>query len=257
VALSGIVPVTDEPLRLAIAPFAGESRNSLARIAVALGLDLAFAGGGVGDTIDLEMRVFDAEGRKQVENAIPHKRSARAAAATAAKSKCCRRSRSSPAATNIRAAMHSQLGEGGAVSTRISSCRFRAGPALAVRHLVSTVPDKPSMPPGEFASWLVGNPTTSREFLRRDRVAIFARAYARADTAPESIAIGAEIRDARSGVFTKSDTLPIGGNTSPKGADYRLRLPLDTLASGEYLLTIRASGRAESEVRREVRFTVR
>jgi VWFA-related protein len=260
-ALSGIVPVSDEPLRLAVAPFAGgDARNpSLARVAVALGLDLPFAGGGVGDTVDLEMRLFDAEGRKQIDERhvtqTVRGRSGRDRGEVEMLSTLSLK----PGRYNIRAAMHSQLGEGvGSVYADFVVPDFEHAPISLSGIVVSTVPDKPAMPAGEFTAWLPGNPTTTREFGQRDRVSVFVRAYAKADTAPESIAIGAEIRDAHDQVvFTKTDALPFAGGASPKGADYRLRLPLDTLASGEYLLTITAKGTAEVEARRDVRFSIR
>jgi VWFA-related protein len=260
-ALSGIVPLSDEPLRLAVAPFAaGDSRDpSLARVAVALGLDVLFAGGGVGDTVDLEMRVFDAEGRKQIDERRQTQTIRPRAGRDRGEVEMLSTLSLKPGRYNIRAAMHSQLGGGaGSVYADFVVPDFGQAPLSLSGVVVSTVPDKPSMPVGEFAAWLVGNPTTTRAFGQRDRVAVFLRAYARADGAAESIAVTAEIRDANDQVaFTKTDALPLAGAASPKSADYRLRLPLDTLAAGEYLLTITAKGPAEPEAKRQVRFAVR
>jgi hypothetical protein len=260
-ALSGIVPLPDEPLRLAIAPFAaGDARDrSLARVAVALGLDLPFAGGGVGDTVDLEMRVFDAEGRKQIDERHATQTIRPRSGRDRGEFEMLSTLSLKPGRYNIRAAMHSQLGDGaGSVYADFVVPDFEHAPLSLSGVVVSTVPDKPAMPAGEFAAWLPGNPTTTRAFRQRDRVAIFVRAYARADGAPESIAVTAEIRDANDQVaFTKTDTLPLTRAASSRSADYRLRLPLDTLAEGEYLLTVTAKGPAEGEPLRQVRFSVR
>jgi len=260
-ALSGIVPLSDEPLRLAVAPFAaGDSRDpSLARVAVALGLDVLFAGGGVGDTVDLEMRVFDGEGRKQIDERHQTQTVRPRAGRDHGEVEMLSTLSLKPGRYNIRAATHSQLGGGaGSVYADFVVPDFAHAPLSLSGVVVSTVPDKPAMPVGEFSAWLSGNPTTTRAFVQRDRVAVFLRAYARADGAPESITVTAEIRDANDQVaFTKTDTLPLAGAASQRSADYRLRLPLDTLAAGEYLLTIIAKAPAEAVAQRQVRFSVR
>jgi hypothetical protein len=56
--------------------------------------------------------------------------------------------------------------------------------------------------------------------------------------------------------FTTETTLEPSALGAQRQADYRLELPLDRLAAGEYLLTLAAST-ATTSARRDLRFTVR
>ncbi len=260
-ALSGLVALPDEPLRLAVAPFAaGDSTNgSLARVAVALGVDVPFESGRIGDTIDLEMRVFDAEGRKQVDERrdtqVLRPRGGRDRGEFEMLSTLSLK----PGRYNIRASMYSALRESaGSVYTDFVVPDFENAVLALSGLVVSTVPDKPSMPAGEFRAWLPTTPTTTRAFGRADLVTVFLRAYTGGGSGASPVAVRAEIRDANDRVvFTKADTLVPAREIGPPAADYRLRLPLDTLPAGAYLLTVTASGPAEAEARRDLRFSVR
>jgi hypothetical protein len=72
-ALAGILPKSDIPLRVTVAPFsvpARASRNAPpATVMVALGVPprLAPDGSPVPDSVEIETRVFDGEGRKQID----------------------------------------------------------------------------------------------------------------------------------------------------------------------------------------------
>jgi hypothetical protein len=228
-------------------------------VAVALGLDVSFAGGAVGDTVDLELRVFDAEGRKQVDERHETQTIRPRGGRDHGEVELLSTLSLKPGRYNIRAAMHSQLSEAvGSVYADFVVPDFEHAPLSLSGVVMSTVPDKPSMPAGEFAAWLPANPTTTREFVPRDRPGIFVRAYAGAGTAPEAIAVSADIRDANDHiVFTQTDTLALASAGSLRSADYRLRLPIDTLTAGAYLLTVTAKGPADTEAQRQIRFSVR
>jgi hypothetical protein len=57
-------------------------------------------------------------------------------------------------------------------------------------------------------------------------------------------------------VFDNTTELAADRFTANHGADYRLNLPVERLASGEYLLTIDAA-QGERVARRGLRFTIR
>jgi VWFA-related protein len=69
-ALSRIVPLADEPLRLAVAAFAEPVTSAtgplVARLSLALGIEVPEAASG-GDVIGIQVRVFDGEGRKELQ----------------------------------------------------------------------------------------------------------------------------------------------------------------------------------------------
>jgi VWFA-related protein len=256
-ALSGIVPLPDEPLRLTIAPFANPDATDveLARVAVALGVDVPFEGR-MPDTVDLEVRVFDAEGRRQVDEYR----------ATQVLRPRGGRSRGEfdlfwtltlkPGRYNIRASMYSTLRESaGSVYTDFVVPDFGSAPLALSGLVMATVPEKPSLPAGEFRPWLPVVPTTTRSFVASERAGVFMRVYA-GGAARAPIAIRAEIRDARDAiVFTKTDTLTPEGDTPIKSADYHLAVPIGALEPGEYLLSVVARSETAGESRRDVRFT--
>ena len=70
-ALSGLVPLAGEPLRLAIAavatPPTAAAPGAAASLVLALGVDAPASLSGAGDQIAVKLRVFDGEGRRQID----------------------------------------------------------------------------------------------------------------------------------------------------------------------------------------------
>jgi len=100
-------------------------------------------------------------------------------------------------------------------------------------------------------------PTSQREFLSTDPVMAFVRLYQRNGTAPEPLTVNVRIEDAAGArVFDRRDQVPADRFSQQQSSDYQFRLPLETLKTGEYLLTFETT-RAKVTARRDVRFSVR
>jgi len=113
-------------------------------------------------------------------------------------------------------------------------------------------------PNSTFADLLPLEPTTRREFATTDRVTAFARVYQALNDPAGAVSLTARITDASNRTaydaktfFTESDS------AVTHSADYRLELPLASLTTGRYLLTIEAMRKPKQTVRRDVMFSVR
>ena len=260
-ALSGLVPVTDEPLRLVLAPFAAPAEPGapvLASVAAVLGLDVPLETR-LGDTVDIEFRVFDAEGRKQIDQ----RRITQALRPRGGRDRgefdILETFALKPGRYNLRAAMYSQGRErAGSVYTDVTVPDFEQEPVSLSGAVISVLPGQTAIPRDQFRAWLPVVPSTTRALSKADIVSAFLRVYSPAD-ADRPVGVRAEIRDTTDTVvFSRVDTLTLDAAASGavRSADYQLPLPVSTLAPGDYLLSIAASA-AEGTTRRDVRFSVR
>jgi hypothetical protein len=101
-------------------------------------------------------------------------------------------------------------------------------------------------------------PTTTRDFSRADQAAVFLRVYSGASKQPATVPMHVEIRDTQDTVvFSRDGALTLTGGRDFRSADYRLVLPLDHLASDDYVLLLRAKALSGSDLQQAVRFRVR
>jgi len=99
-------------------------------------------------------------------------------------------------------------------------------------------------------------PSTRRQFATGDRVIAFVRAYQAEQDDPLPMTITARIVDSSNRtVFEAKKPTPDG--PPARSTDYRFELPLSSLTTGQYLLTIEATRKANQKARREVIFAVR
>jgi hypothetical protein len=100
-------------------------------------------------------------------------------------------------------------------------------------------------------------PTTERAFGPSDPVTAFLRLYQGGNDKLAAVSLKIQIQDgAGKSVFEKAESISAERFSAERAAEYQLRLPLQTLAAGEYLLTFDAT-LGKSSSRREVRFQVR
>ncbi|HET9271902.1 MAG TPA: hypothetical protein VFO31_27175, partial [Vicinamibacterales bacterium] len=105
-----------------------------------------------------------------------------------------------------------------------------------------------------LANLLPVPPTTVREFDATTAVSAFARVY---DRAREPAVVRATITDAEGTTVFGRDTSLDAARFTPQGAaDYRINLPISSLKTGRYLLTLETVGKQKT-ARRQVRFSVR
>jgi len=259
-ALSGLVPVTDEQLRLVLAPFAavGDAKpGSAASVALALGVDVPFESRAP-ESVDVEIRVFDGEGRKQIDQKRLTQTLRPRGGRSVGEFDLLATLTLKPGRYNIRAATFSKEREiAGSVYTDVTIPDFEKDPLSLSGAVVSVSPGRAALPANEFGSWLPVAPTTTRALATNDSASVFLRIYTPADRGEAAVSLGAEIRNSSDEVvFKKSDSLTPMSAGPVRSADYILRLPLATLAPGQYVVSIIASA-GETTLRRDVRFSVR
>ena len=262
-ALSGLIPVVDEPLRLVLTPLSvapSAARGAASQlVAVSLGVDVPIAPGlRDGDSLSFEMRVFDGEGRKEIQ--------AKRWTATLTPGSENTRGRYDvhtvvslrPGRYNVRVARHSVSRQSsGSVYTDISVPDFTRDP-LSLSGVIITA--SPAVRPyfvEMSADALPVLPVTSREFAITDRVSAWIRVYWGSNRPPSPVVLRADLVDELNAIVqTWTADLAPTLHTVPRSADHRLELPIGRLRPGEYLLTLWASPARGAELRRHVRFRV-
>ena len=105
-----------------------------------------------------------------------------------------------------------------------------------------TVPTPPAAPAGAFTGLLPVVPTSHRIFGATDRVSVLARIVRGGKTPPATIAVEATVVDTRNRrVFGHAGSLAFDSGPDRRFIDYTLEVPMETLAVGDYLLTIKAT----------------
>jgi hypothetical protein len=113
-----------------------------------------------------------------------------------------------------------------------------------------------SLPPA-IAGLVPIVPTASRTFGQSDAIDAFFRVYQGRRTPLAPVALSIRVLDERGATRTEvNESLGSDRFTSNRAAEYRLRLPLDRLSSGRYLLTIEARQGDRSSPKRDVPFSV-
>jgi hypothetical protein len=101
-------------------------------------------------------------------------------------------------------------------------------------------------------------PTASRTFGQGDEIAAFFRVYQGRNTPLAPVALSVRVLDDQGAArLDLGESLGTEKFSSDRSADYRLRLPLDRLTSGRYLLTIEARLGDRTSPKRDVPFSVR
>jgi hypothetical protein len=122
---------------------------------------------------------------------------------------------------------------------------------------VAASPARAAAPPDAFAGLLPIVPTAQRQFGKSDTVTAFVRVYQRLKDAGGLVDVTARIIDATDrSVFQAAVSVPAERFSSYLASDYRLQLPIERLATGEYLLTIDAR-QGERTARTGLRFTIK
>ncbi len=259
--LSSILPKSDLPMRLTLAPFATSTKSG-AVVAIAAGLHHPPADGDVvttGEDMDLQFRGFTPEGEPRAAVArtlhIPVRPSAKgeyecdAFAALDLK----------PGRYEIRVAAHDATQKiDGSVYATVEIPDFAKLPVSLSGVAISVTSNRLAAPKDAFASLIPVIPTTQRDFDRGERVTAFARLYERADK--PSVALPLNVRmvnDHDVTVFSTTETFTPDRFGATHSADYQLALPIATLASGPYLLTFdvardKAAAQRDVRIQREV-----
>jgi hypothetical protein len=109
-----------------------------------------------------------------------------------------------------------------------------------------------------FADLIPLEPTAKRQFGTTERVTAFARVYQSVSDPPVVVTVTTRIVDASNrSVYEASTALFETDRGAEHSADYGFDLPLASLTTGQYVLTVEATRRAKQTVRRNVIFSVR
>ena len=263
-ALSGLLPIGDVPLRVSLVPFARPPGTIANRdeppssVAVILGSPAVSSAAAAREQLDLELRAFDGEGRREfgiVQRRVewpltpgridpgadvllsldlkPGRYSLRLGASSAARAK----SGSVYADVVVPDFARDHLSLSGLALSRV-------GPERTVFAGL----DRDALP-------IV--PTTVREFARSDEVTAFVRVYQGSRARPGAVSVQMRIVDFLDAVVDAATfEVPLEGfGGTPLAWDLQTRLPLDRLTAGEHLLTIEAIA-GERRVSRQARLMV-
>lgn len=261
-AMSGLIPLADEPLRLAITPFAipgGVSeRRAPATLVWTLGLETPTAPEARPDEVAIELRIFDAEGRRQLEMSRHIVRLQSMPASGRDSVEVVSALTLAPGRYNVRVSVHSvRRNRAGSVHTDVDIPEFARDSLSVSGVVIETTPALPRVPIGSNLPAVPAVPTTLRDFVaKRDRVTAFVRLHWGGSRAAAPVKVRTAIVDDVNATVWQREAavVPPSSGLSPRLADYRTELPLGDLRPGDYLLRseiIPASGRP---IVRAVRF---
>ena len=149
------------------------------------------------------------------------------------------------------------LGRTGSVYTYVDVPDYRGTDVALSGVLLGAAPNGAVAPADPLAGLASLVPTTRRAFARGEDVDAFVRIYQGLTRSLTAGYVVAEIVDAADTVVYRSETrLEPPQFGASRAVDFRMKLPLDELPAGEYLLGIEAR-HGNASARRHVRFSVR
>jgi hypothetical protein len=117
---------------------------------------------------------------------------------------------------------------------------------------------RPSEPGSAFHDVFPLAPTARRQFATTDHVTAFVRVYQAENDSAVPIAITTRIVDALNRTAYEARTALFDADRVPtRSADFRFDLPLASLSTGQYVLSIEATRKTKQTARHDVVFSVR
>jgi VWFA-related protein len=256
-AMTGILPVADVPMRIALAAFAAPGRST-ATVAMAIGVRETPPAARTSETISLVIGAFTPQGEPLVTERHEATLALRPIPGRSAELDLLASLDLKPGRYSIRVGAHSRFSaRDGSVYADVEVPDFGKAPLALSGIVLSADPAPLAAPRDRFAGLLPVVPTTRRTFTREDAVTAFLRVYQRGRGPAGGVSVLASIvNSAGDVVTTRVVKLEPSRFDENSAADFRYDLPLRQLEPGEYLLGIDATvgGRRE---RREVRFVLR
>jgi VWFA-related protein len=254
--IEGVLPRTDVPLSVTVAPFAMPGKAESA-VAIVLGVEQHTPANAAGSNgpVRVLAAAFDRDGRsaRSEEQTIGRTRTANGGVA---QYEVLSRLALEPGRYEVRVAFDAGPAERASVYTYVDVPDFAREPLSLSGIVLHVDPAILSAPRDAFTNLLPLVPTARRDFARTDRALAFVRVYQKGENAVQPVDVNARIEDA-AGRSVLNDAASVssdrfGVNSS---ADYQVDLPIDRLQPGEYLLTIEAA-QGKYTARRGMRFTV-
>jgi VWFA-related protein len=254
-SVTGLLPMTDTPLRLSAAAFAAPGKPG-AVVAIALGVHQPSSDRRTTEHISVLANAYDMDGKSQAFQRQTLDLEIGSNARGESRYELLARLDLPPGRYELRVGTQNAAQQRSSVYTFIDVPEFGKDPLSMSGVMLERRPALPALPKAGLSAFLPIVPTTVREFARADRVAAFLRVYQGGGGRLSSAQVAARIVNDRDEiVFEQTTPLSAERFDRNRTVDYRLDLPLTTLTAGEYLLTIEATLDKQRE-RRNVRFTV-
>lgn len=248
-AITPVLPDARLPLRAAVAPFALSAGKSGAAVSIALGITLPSArrGDAQEDTVAVEERAYDLEGKERaVHHQTVHVTLPRGSAD--ARLEVLSQMELKPDRYQIRMSISSALlKETASVYADLTVPDFFKAPLSLSGIAVSADVPIVSAPKDALATLIPVVPTTEREFTAGTTATAFLRIYQKQTPLP--VTMDMELRDAKDAVVaTERQEIAATQFGADRSADVTWRLPLATLTPGAYLVRLIAhAGDASAE----------
>ena len=256
-ALEGVLPRNDVPLSVSAVPFATSGKSD-PTVAIVVGARHVVGTDRTDNNAPVKIlaAAFDRNGRSvQSEHqaigiTLPSK------ASDDVSYEVLSRLPLKPGRYELRLALDAAT-RSGSVYTYVDVPDFAEEPLSMSGLVLSVAPAWPTAPAQGFPDLMPIVPTTRRDFAPTDRVSSFVRVYQKASEPSQSANVRAQILDANGrAVTTDAALLEAEQFERNRSADYRIRLPIDRLSTGEYLLAVQAM-RGSDTASRQVRFRLR
>jgi hypothetical protein len=256
--LDGVLPRTDVPLSVSVAPFAVPGKAESA-VAIVLGVrqQAPTDASGPSGPVKVLAAAFDRNGKAIQSEEQTVAVTWHPDAAGNSPYEIVSRLALKPGRYEVRVALDTPPSRRGSVYTYVDVPDFAQQPLSLSGIVVAVSPAVPAAPKDAFTNLLPVVPTARRDFARTDHATAFLRVYQESKGVVQPATVTARIVDSRDRVVLNEVTsLTADRFTGNRSADYRLELPVARLEAGEYLLTIEAT-QGDRTARRGVRFTVR
>jgi VWFA-related protein len=256
-ALEGVLPRTDLPLAVTVAPFAlpGRSESTVSIVVNArqqVARDRAVRNG----PVKVLVAAFDRSGRSVQSEDKTVSVTWRPDAAGSAPYELLSRLTLKPGRYEVRAAVDGGVSQRASVHTYVDVPDFAAQPLSLSGIVVGAVPQLPAVPADAFARFLPVVPTARRDFAPADRATAFLQIYRQARKPAGPVTVSTRIVDTHDRSQLEETTELAPERFVSAAADFRIDLPLDRLTPGQYLLTIQATD-GQLAAGRALRFNVR
>ena len=254
-ALGGLLPKSDLPLQVSLAPFAGPGRKT-ATVVVTIGVrqPLQDAGARVVEKVDFLVGAYNSDGKSFGGTRIKADVTVRSGASGLGDYELMSRLDLKPGRYQIRVAGHvASLSTSGSLYHEVEVPDFDRE-RLSLSGIVLTAPMGPPSAPREGLKGLLPvKPTTRRQFSGAEQASAFFRIYQGGKAALTTVALRVRIANERD-ELVMDRTTDVAAETfdAQRTADINIALPLARLSKGNYLLTVEAG-----EVRRAARFEVK
>jgi hypothetical protein len=253
-AIDGVLPRTDVPLRVNVAPFALPGKPESA-VAIVLNVQQR-PSTGQNEPVKVLAAAFDRNGRSVASQEQTVAVTSHSPAGGNTTYEVLSRLVLAPGRYEIRLGLDAGPDQRASVYTYVDVPDFARQPLSLSGIALAVSPAVGAAPTDAFRDITPVIPTARRELARTDRATAFLRVYQDANAAALPATVTARIIDAADHVVFDNVTELAADRFRNHAADYLLELPVERLASGEYLLTIEAA-QGERVARRGIRFTMR